>query len=168
VLPLDHDHFGQLLARSVQTCERLVDRLPGLRDELAPWVRLAAPFEPDCNLVCLALNPRGNRSLKAANAFGQRLYEAIAVRPDRPVQLREFYGSCTTVALDHLGAEELARAGEALELDLAHADDGGLFLLRHTLMNPWLQASPGPGEPSYVEAYLHYLGASVKALLAAS
>ena len=44
-------------------------------------------------------------------------------------------------------------------------DDDGLFLLRHTLMNPWLQISPGPGEPSYVEAYCHFLVRQVKALL---
>jgi hypothetical protein len=129
-------------------------------------VIIAAPFEPDCNLMCLAVNPRGNRSLRVANAFARRLYDAIAVRPERPVQLNEFYGSCTTVPLTHLGREELSRTGEALGLDLAPADDEGLFLLRHTLMNPWLQASPGPGEPSYVEAYLHYLGATVKRLLA--
>ena len=165
VLPLDHDHFGRLLARSVQTCERLVDRLPSLQQELAPWVRLSIPFEPDCNLVCLAFNPIGNRSLGAANAFGRRLFETVDVRPDRPVQLKDFFGSCTTLPLDHLGADELARIGDELQLDLARPDDGGLFLFRHTLMNPWLQASPGPGEPSYVEAYLHFLTRQIRTLL---
>ncbi len=168
VLPLDHDHFGRLLARSVQTCERLVDRLPALQQELAPWVRLAIPFEPDCNLVCFAFNPRGNRSLKAANAFGHRLFETVDVSPERPVQLKEFFGSCTTVPLGHLGGDELRRVGAELQLDLEHPDDTGLFLFRHTLMNPWLQASPGPGEPSYVEAYCHFLARQVKALLPAA
>ena len=165
VLPLDHDHFGRLLARSVQTCERLVDRIPALGEELAPWVRLVVPFEPDCNLVCLAFNPVGNRSLKAANAFGRRLFETVDVRPDQPVQLKEFFGSSTTVALDHLGAEEVERIGAALQLDLGHPDDSGLFLLRNTLMNPWLQSSPGPEEPSYVEAYFSYLARQIRLLL---
>jgi tyrosine decarboxylase len=165
VLPLDHDHFGRLLARSVQSCERLVDRFPTLQQELAPWVRLSIPFEPDCNLVCLAFNPVGNRSLKAANAFGRRLFEAVDVRPDRPVQLKEFFGSSTTIPLDHLGTDELGRVGRELQLDLARPDDTGLFLLRHTLMNPWLQTSPGPGEPSYIEAYCHFLGRQIRALV---
>ncbi len=168
VLPLDHDHFGQLLARSVQTCERLVDRMPSLQEEVAPWVRLSIPFEPDCNLVCVAFNPLGNRLLSKANAFGRRLFETIDVRPDRPVQLKEFFGSCTTVPLAHLGNEELARIGDALQLDLLAADEEGLFLLRHTLMNPWLHASPGPGEPNYIEAYCHFLSRQIKALLATS
>ena len=165
VLPLDHDHFGRLLARSVQTCERLVDRIPSLQQELADWIRLAIPFEPDCNLVCLAFNPKGNRSLKAANAFGRQLFETVDVRPDRPVQLKEFFGSCTTVPLDHLGADELKRIAAELQLELARPDDSGLFLLRHTLMNPWLQTSPGPGEPSYVEAYCHFLSRQIRTLL---
>ena len=166
VLPLDHDHFGRLLARSVQTCERLVDRLPQLQRELAPWVRLAIPFEPDCNLVCLAFNPRGNRSLEAANDFARRLFETLDVQPDRPVQLKEFFGSSTRIALDHLGPGELQRLATELELDLTPAaDDDTLFLLRHTLMNPWLQASPGPDEPSYIEAYCHFLARQVRSLI---
>jgi glutamate/tyrosine decarboxylase-like PLP-dependent enzyme len=166
VLPLDASHFGRLIARSVQTCEQLVDRLAELALALAPLARLVVPFEPDCNLLCVSVNPVGNRSLAQANAFGQRLFDAMAVRPDRPVQLREFFGSYTTVPLAHLGADERARIGEALGLELTVADDAGLFLLRHTLMNPWLQASPGPAEPSYVEAYCHFLSATVKAALA--
>ena len=165
VLPLDAQHFGRLIARSVQTCEQLVDRLAELARQLAPVARLAVPFEPDCNLLCLAVNPAGNASLKEANAFGHTLFEAMAVRPERPVQLREFFGSYTTVALDHLGAEELSRVGATLGLDLSAPDDTGLFMLRHTLMNPWLQSSPADDEPSYVEAYCHFLLATVKGAL---
>jgi hypothetical protein len=165
VLPLDHDHFGRLLARSVQTCERLADRVPALRQELESWVRVAVPFEPDCNLICVAFNPVGNRSLKQANAFGRRLFETVNVQPDRPVQLKEFFGSSTTVALEHLGPDVIGRIGAELQLDLGHPDDTGLFLLRHTLMNPWLQAAPGAGEPSYVEAYCHFLVRQIRVLL---
>lgn len=166
VLPLDAEHFGRLIERSVKTCEQLVDRLAELARTLEPWACLAVPFEPDCNLLCLFVNPAGNRSLRRANAFGRAVFEAMSVRPDRPVQLREFFGSFTTVSLEHLGTRELVRLGPSLGLDLMAADDAGLFLLRHTLMNPWLQASPGPGEPTYVEAYCHFLEATVKATLA--
>ena len=157
VLPLDGANFGRLIARSVRTCETLFDRVQALAQELAPTVRLSVPFEPDCNLVCLAFNPKGNRSLAAANAFGRTLYDAMSVRGDLPVQLRHFFGSCTTVELSQLGEAELARIGAELELDLSAPDDTGLFLLRHTLMNPWLLSPQAPGEPSYVEAYVHYL-----------
>lgn len=167
VLPLTAGHFGRLIARSVQTCEQLVDRLAELARELAPLATIGVPFEPDCNLLCLFVNPAGNTSLSAANAFGRTLFEALSVRPDRPVQLREFFGSHTTVALDHLGPDELARVGGSLGVNLTAPDDTGLYLLRHTLMNPWLQSSPGPDEPSYVEAYCHFLKSIIKAALEA-
>ena len=162
VLPLDGAHFGRLIARSVHTCEVLFDRAKTLAQELAPYVQLCVPFEPDCNLVCLALNPKGNRSLQAANAYGQKLYEAMSVRADIPVQLRQFFGSCTTVSLEHVGEAELTRLAGELDLELAHPDDTGLFILRHTLMNPWLLSAQAPGEPTYVEAYCHYLAKLVK------
>jgi glutamate/tyrosine decarboxylase-like PLP-dependent enzyme len=157
VLPLDGANFGRLIARSVKTCETLFDRVTLLAKELAPTVRISVPFEPDCNLVCLAFNRVGNQSLKTANAYGRTLYDAMSVRADLPVQVRSFFGSCTTVELSHLGEAELARIGAELGLDLAHADDTGLFMLRHTLMNPWLLSPQAPGEPTYVEAYVHYL-----------
>jgi hypothetical protein len=69
------------------------------------------------------------------------------------------------VPLGHLGSEERERVAAELQLDLVRPDDPGLFLLRHTLMNPWLQTSPGAGEPSYVEAYFHFLSRQVRALL---
>lgn len=166
VLPLDAGHFGEVIARSVRACEALYDRLPSLRQQLAPVATLAVPFEPDCNLVCLAVNPRGNRSLAEANAFGRSLFESMAVRADTPVQVRRFFASCTTLELSHLGAAERSALADQLDVDLGRPDASGVFLLRHTLMNPWLLSSPGEGEPTYVEAYAHFLVELVKARVA--
>ena len=163
VLPLDADHFGRLIARSVHATETLFDFAPALARRIAPVARLSVPFEPDCNLVCFAVSPNGARSLRATNAFGRKLYEAMAVKADTPVQLRTFFGSCTTVPLSHFGADDLARVGRELDLDLTHADDDGLFLLRHTLMNPWLLA-PAPGAENYVLAYAEWLSGVVQGL----
>ncbi len=165
VLPLDAAHFGRLIARSVHACEKLFDHLTALARELSPTVALALPFEPDCNLVCLALNPRGNTSLRHANALTRRLYEAMAVQPELPVQLRTFFGSCTTVPLAQLSARDRARLEASLQLDLSAADDDGLFLLRHTLMNPWLLTPQAEGEPDYVEGYARHLTTLLKAVL---
>ncbi len=150
VLPLDSAHFGRLIARSVQTCEALFDQLKLLAEELKPRVKLVVPFEPDCNLICLALNPTGNRSLRAANALTRKLYDAMSVRADLPVQSREFFGSCTTVPLAHLAPDEKQQLSIDLGVEL---DDDGVFLLRHTLMNPWLH--------EYVDAYCRHLRALI-------
>ena len=157
VLPLDGENFGKLMARSIRSCEALYQRLPKLAEEVAPKARLCVPFEPDCNLLCLAFNPKGNRSLAKANEFTKKIFAAMTVRGDLPVQLRDFYGSNTTVMLAHLGSAELKRLGTELELDLEKPDAEGLFMLRHTLMNPWLLSRVNAEEESYVEAYCNFV-----------
>ena len=49
-------------------------------------VQAVVPFAPDSNLVCLALNPAGNRSVATANAFVRRLHDELRSDPSRPVQ----------------------------------------------------------------------------------
>jgi glutamate/tyrosine decarboxylase-like PLP-dependent enzyme len=156
VLPLDGAHFGRLIARSISACERLYDRLRELAPRLAPHVRLCIPFEPDCNLVCLAFNRVGNRSLAKANAFSRQIADAMRVRSDQPVQLRTFFGSSTTVELTHLGVAERARLSAELDLELTSPDEEGLFVLRHTLMNPWL-LSRTASQDTYVDEYCQFL-----------
>ncbi len=164
VLPLDGAHFGRLMARSIRACEQLHGRLPGLTTELAPWVRMGMPYEPDCNLICLAFNPKGNRSLAAANTFARKIFDQLSVRGDVPVQFRDFFASNTTISLTHLGAEERTRLSTALDLELAAPDAEGLFVLRHTLMNPWLLSPVNAQQDSYLSAYCHFLAGVVKEL----
>lgn len=165
VLPLDHAHFGEVIARSVRACEAFYERLPRLREALSDVARVVVPFEPDCNVVGLCLNPLGNRSLAAANAFTRALYDAMAVQtgPHLTRPLSDFFGSCTTLSLDQLGASARQQLARALDLDLEAADAPGLFLLRHTLMNPWLLASPEPGSGTFVDAYFEHLVDLVRA-----
>ncbi|MBE2252381.1 MAG: pyridoxal-dependent decarboxylase [Myxococcus sp.] len=164
VLPLDHQHFGLIIARSVRACESLYGQLPRVREALAGVARVVAPFEPDCNVVGLSFNPAGNRSLRAANAFTRALYESVAVKPKGPAQQPSaFFGTCTTLSLAQLGDAERRRLADELDLDLAQPDADGLFLLRHALMNPWLLASPEPGEGTYIDAYLAHLIALARA-----
>ncbi len=166
VLPLDHAHYGQLLTRSVQACESLYDQVPVLREHLAGLAHVAVPFEPDCNVLGLAFNPVGNRSLSVANAFTRKVFEALAVHPaDQSGGEAAFFGSCTTVPLKHLERSEPGRLAGALELELEAPDAGGLFMLRHTLMNPWLLASPDDSPRTWVDAYVTHLESLVRSLL---
>lgn len=159
VLPLDASNFGRVIARTVHACEALYERLQTLRTALAPMAHLAMPIEPDSNLVCFAVNPRGSTSLVAANAFGRALYEAMSVRVDVPVQLRQFYASCTTLPLAEFSEQERAALAKSLGVTL---DAPEVFLLRHTLMNPWLLSTP-EGAPSYLERYVATLETMITA-----
>src|SRR5699024_3640796 len=79
VLPLDAEHMGRLCGETIRNCEYFFEHIDQLRDELAGIARVALPFVPDTNLICLAINPAGNRSLAQMNAFGRRLYAHLDV-----------------------------------------------------------------------------------------
>lgn len=164
VLPLNRAHFGRLQRHTILATEYLFDRLGELRDRLAGVARLVVPFEPDTNLLCFAVNPAGNHSLARMNAFGHRLYAHMSVDPTQPVQVRDFFSSHTAVHRDMICEADIERVLGELGVDadtfVAKVADPAqqsdkLFLLRHTLMNPWLLERVD-GQ-NYIDRYCVYL-----------
>ncbi len=170
VLPLDHEHFGCLPRQTLLAAEAFHDRALAFAEAMQPLATVRVPFTPDSNLVCLAINPKGNRDVAAANAFTRRLYRDLRADPSQPLQTRSFFGSATTLQTAALGGTEMTRILESLELDPASLDDDHegsdrLFILRHTLMNPYtLDHENGI---SYIDLYFDYLDRRVRELVAA-
>lgn len=170
VLPLDHANFGRLPRQTVLAAEAFHARTTQLASELAGVAHVAVPFAPDSNLVCVAINPAGNRDLARANAFVRRLHDELRADPSQPLQLKQFFGSMTTLRPEALGMPEMHRILHRLDLDPAtmlddgdNADDDRLVILRHTLMNPYL--IDHENGISYIDLYLAHLGGRVRALL---
>lgn len=158
VLPLDAEHFGKLVRRSLLATERLYDRLRELGARLCDRVRLVVPFEPDTNIVCVAFNPAGNTRIDVLNAFFDRIYARLRVHPERPLQSGDFFGSSTVLHPAALGEGERRRLFEALGLpvDGPGGDLGrGLRILRHALMSPWLEDRVNGID--YIDLYTGYL-----------
>jgi glutamate/tyrosine decarboxylase-like PLP-dependent enzyme len=171
VLPLDHEHFGQLPRESIVATEAFRTGATRFAARLQDRVTCRIPFEPDSNLICLALNPAGNRDVATMNRFVRALHRDLCYDPRQPLQSREFFGSMTTLRPEVLGAEETAGILASLGLDPATLDAGGddddrLVILRHTLMNPFL-LDTGNGI-SYLELYFEHLERRATALLAAA
>lgn len=165
VLPLDHAHFGRLPRATVRAAEAFHAGAKKLALELADCAHVLVPFAPDSNLVCLALNPRGNTRVAAANAFVAALHDELRSDPSQPLQTKEFFGSVTSLRPELLGPAETARILGALGLDPASlAEDGAgrLMILRHTLMNPYLLDRENG--ISYIERYFDFLARRACAL----
>lgn len=165
VLPLDHAHFGLLTARTIEAAEAFRTRAHQFAEENADVVAALVPFDPDSNLVCLALNPAGNRSVAVANAFVRRLHDELRIDPGHPVQDKQFFGSATTLKPEALGDDGIQRIFAALGLDAATLDDAAdskLMILRHTLMNPYL--IDRENGISYIDLYFEHLAKRVRAL----
>ncbi|MHC4954711.1 MAG: pyridoxal phosphate-dependent decarboxylase family protein [Planctomycetota bacterium] len=175
VLPPDTTGFGRLISRTVKTCEFFWDKA---REQAERWkdrVRLCVPFEPDTNLVCLAVNPVGNTSLAEMNRFGRALFAAMKVDATRPLQVKTFIGSYTSLTKGNVGGEQAHRVLGELGIDPStfrtlpddrERDADHIFLLRHTLMNPWLMSFVD--DSNYVEMYWRYLGELIERELAAT
>ncbi len=172
VLPLDHTGLGRLLGETIRSCEYFYDSVAGVRDRLAERVRLCVPFEPDSNLICLALNPAGNTSVAAMNRFSRAVFAHMKVDPTRPVQTETFIGSYTSLRKGTLSGAQAGRILEELRLDPdtfrvvpedPDRDADHIFILRHTLMNPWLLARPA--EKNYVELYWDFLESVIDRVL---
>ncbi len=169
VLPLDHDHFGRLCGETIRNCEYFFDHIEELRAELEGVARVILPFEPDTNLICLAINPEGNRDLGEMNRFGRRLYAHLSVGEKLDIHSRQFFGSRTLVHRGALSDEVARRMIDELGLDpgtfVEEPDDeareaDSIFLLRHTLMNPWL--SGRDHGMNYLDRYCCYLAELVR------
>ena len=168
VLPLDHANFGRLQRQTILAAEAFRARAQRFADEGTGLLRVLVPFEPDSNLVCLALNPTGNRSIATANAFVQSLHDAMRCDPRQPVQTREFFGSVTSLRADILGAREATRILDALGLEPFGDGEGQdrLMILRHTLMNPYL--IDRENGISYIDRYFEFLWRLVQRVEAAA
>ena len=151
---------------TVRAAETFHARAQRFALELADGVHALVPFAPDSNLVCLALNPCGNTSVAAANAFVRALHDTLRCDPRQPLQTKEFFGSVTSLRADMLGTAQTARIFAALGLDPASfvADDDRLLILRHTLMNPFL--IDHENGISYIDRYFDFLARRVHSLLA--
>lgn len=172
VLPLDHAHFGRLPAQGILATEAFMEEAAAFTARIAPLATATVPFAPDCNLACLAMNPRGNRDPAAMNRFMRGLHDALRADPSQPLQRGEYFGSMTTLRPEAMGADDTARvlhalglAGDALDDDAA--GDDRIVVLRHTLMNPFLLAEGGAGS-GYLRGYFDHLERLVAAALAAS
>ena len=166
VLPLDHVNFGLIPRHTVLAAEAFRECARCFAREMEGALHVSMPFPPDSNLVCLALNPCGNRDLRRADSFTRRLLEKLRCDRNQPVQVKHFFASSTTLRRDLVGDADMTRILAELDivpdpLDIEHGTDR-LTLLRHTLMNPYL--IDRENGISYIERYFDYLSEQVRAL----
>ncbi len=172
VLPLHSEGFGHLLEQTVHACEYFYDRVLAMAKRLVDVAHVVVPFEPDANLVCLAINPRGNTDLAEMNRFGRELFADMKVDSTQPLQVKRFITSYTSLLRDNLPDAQAKRVVGEVAIDPASfCVDAGprpgcadhVFILRHTLMNPWV-LSERNGK-NYIDRYLAYLEDRIRTLV---
>jgi glutamate/tyrosine decarboxylase-like PLP-dependent enzyme len=169
VLPLHTDGFGRVLKGTIRASEYFFDQIDEFRQRLDGVVDVQIPFEPDSNLVCLAINPEGNESLERMNRFGRRLFDTMRVDASQPIQRRPYIASYTSLMAEDISPERARRVLEPLGIstDMLTEDPAPdspqsdhVYLIRNTLMNPWL-LTEDDGR-NYIDRYLDYLADAIR------
>jgi hypothetical protein len=95
------------------------------------------------------------------------LHDELRCDVHQPLQVKEFFGSVTSLRPDVLGQAQTRRILDALGLEPFALDgsEDSLLILRHTLMNPYL--IDHENGISYIDRYFDYLGRRLRALAAA-
>lgn len=146
VLPLHKHGFGKLVARTVQACEYFHMRILRLAANLKEDINLVIPIKPQTNILCFAFNPKKNRSLGLMNHFERQLFANIKIDYKKPLQVKEFIGSYTSLVKQKIPQKLASSIFEELGIDSATFSDqrtdvrasDHIFLFRHSLMSPWL------------------------------
>jgi glutamate/tyrosine decarboxylase-like PLP-dependent enzyme len=161
VLPLNEKGYGFLIGQTMAGARRLQAALSAA--ELAPFRVVLLPL-PDINIVCYVVTHPSLGSLETLNAFNERLYVEMSLA--RPGGAPEYIISRTRLrspmydgaidqllaALDVCSAEEWRASGEE-----------GLVVLRSTVMDPFLVASPPV--PDHLAGYVAALKTACGAVL---
>ncbi len=159
VLPLDHRNFGLLPRHTILAAEAFCASAGRFARAIAPWASVRVLTPPDTNLVCLAINPAGNTELAVTNAFMRQLFNELRTDPARPLQVKQFFASITTVRQSLVGLETLREVlfslGIAPDSLNEHTGMDHLVILRHTLMNPYLLDEENG--ISYIDRYFDHL-----------
>lgn len=169
VIPLHQEGFGKVLMQSMQACEYLYDKLYELADRLKDLVTITVPYSPDTNLIVYAINPKRNKFLALMNHFSRKIFGHMKINPNQPLQGHDFFGSFTSLKKDKLDQKEAERILGQMGIDpstfVNHVDDrtreaDHIYLIRHTLMNPWLLYEEEEGI-NYLDRFCSFLESSI-------
>lgn len=170
VLPLDREGFGRIVRETMSSSQYSFDKLHEMAERMKNLVTIRVPFVPDTNLITIAVNPKGNKSLALMNHFGRKIFAHMKINPKKPLQVKEFIGSYTSLQKGKIDERLAGRILGELGIDsktFTHdveditSQSDHIFLLRHTLMSPWLMTEDDHGQ-NYIDRYLKYLESLIK------
>jgi hypothetical protein len=108
------------------------------------------------------------------NRFGRALFRHFTIDPSRP-EASEFIGSHTSMLRKNLSLPAARRLARTLGIDaesfVANVSDAAVeadhvFVLRHTLMNPWLSGDADRG--NFIGRYCDFLERAIAQTLAST
>jgi hypothetical protein len=100
------------------------------------------PGPPDTNIFCFLVKQKGSTSLSRMNELNQWIYEHFTIESEHSAgeysYSQPFFLSHTILQHPCYSQRSVADALQRLEIDPSDYPERGLFVLRATLMNPYI------------------------------
>jgi hypothetical protein len=149
MIPLNRDGYGEIARASILAARELYERLVHW-EHAVKANRTATSFEflalvsqpPDTNIVCFLARERGARSLADMNALNRWMYQQFTIDAEYSEgeysYSQPFFLSHTVIRYPNYTEGSVAGPLERFEIDASEYREHGLFVLRATVMTPYI------------------------------
>lgn len=149
VLPLDSTGYGRLVGATARGAMALHQAMA--REDWSPFQVALLP-SPDLNIVCFAVGHPQLSSLGAANALAERIHQRFSVNGSDPGRTLDYVVTRTQLRLAEYGEAPVPVVEELGFSREAYLEEGGVTLLRCTIMDPFF--APARGATDHLRGFL--------------
>lgn len=175
MIPLNRDGYGEIARASILGARELYERL--VHQQHADRAnRTATSFEflplasqpPDTNVVCFLIRERDSRSLVEMNALNRWIYQQFTIDAEysegKYSYSQPFFLSHTLIRYPNYTESSVEGPLERFEIDPGEYRRHGLFVLRATLMSPYIVlAEETGGHRPYLAQFTERLAVKAEA-----
>ncbi len=145
-LPLNNMNFGQVISESIHNSEYLRNKIEGIIDNLKDKVNMVIPLKPDTNILCVAINPINNYSLRRMNRFSNRVFEQLQSDLRQSDYNYPFHCSTSSLLHSHIGSEDaqyilkklgIRNSSFVVNIEDPDVQTNSIHILKCSLLNPW-------------------------------
>lgn len=156
MIPPNRDGYGEIARASLLAARELYERLvhweqsaKANREQTAyQFVPITAP-PPDTNMVCFVIKEKQSRSLARMNALTEAVYKRLTIQAELGERgysyLQPFFISRTRFHVPNYSPHSVADLLERAEADPEEYPREGIFVLRATVMTPYITLAAETG-----------------------
>lgn len=174
MIPLNRDGYGEIVRASILAARELYERLVhrGLtakanRTETSFEFLLLGSQPPDTNIVCFLAREHGTRSLIDMNALNRWIYQQFTIDTEDSAgeysYSQPFFLSHTVIRYPNYPERTVAGPLGRFEIDASEYRERGLFVLRATVMTPYIVLAEETGaRRPYLAQFVERLASSAQ------
>jgi hypothetical protein len=175
MIPLNRDGYGEIVRASILAARELYERLVHW-EQCAHANQIEPSFQfvpltlgpPDTNIVCFLVKEKGSTSLERMNDLNRRIYQHFTIESEHSAgdysYSQPFFLSHTVLEQASYSRQSMEGLLQRLEIDPSDYQARGLFVLRATVMNPYivLAAETGRQGRPYLGQFMEKLAGRAK------